>query len=555
MHKGICLLLLVLLGLLSTLPPAHAESKRWALVVGVEEYENSDINRFRFADKDASTVSEALQTRLGYQTRLMTSALKVGDPNRPTNLNILKALDRLAEQAGPDDTFLFYFAGYGVRKEGQNFLAAVNTDASSVETLQLSAIPVTTLEKKIQKLRARQILFVMDAFRTAMERGKETLDSPLTSDFTKSLMVAAHSQNAPAGSSAVLLACSEGERAFEDPEHDHSVFTLALLDALQGKAKGNGPLTLTAVANSVQTQVGNWAHSHNKKQTPLLKTVGTADMLLADKILPAEKTHASGQVGETKINPKDGATMIFIPAGPFLMGDDDDQIKDVYTGVRNNPRHTVTLSGYWIYRDLVTVGMYKKFCQETGRQMPPDPVIHYNPNLGKEEVLVHFNPKWEKEDQPIVNVSWEDAMAYCQWAGVALPTEAQWEKAARGADGRKFPWGDTFDASKLWFSKSAVGDAGGTHSVGELGVSPYGCTDMAGNVWQWCADYYDASFLGSPAALGPDPVNRNVGDQKERVLRGGAWNCSSLDYLFRTAYRIHNAPIARFISIGFRCAR
>ncbi len=154
---------------------------------------------------------------------------------------------------------------------------------------------------------------------------------------------------------------------------------------------------------------------------------------------------------KTRINPKDGAEMIFIPAGPFLMGDDD---------MPNNPRHTVKLSSYWIYKDLVTVGMYEKFCKETGRQMPPEPGFAGN----------EFNPGWSKEDHPIVSVSWNDAMAYCAWAGVALPTEAQWEKAARGPDGLKYPWGNEFDQSKVWASKAAFCDAGGTTTVGRYGV-------------------------------------------------------------------------------------
>jgi formylglycine-generating enzyme required for sulfatase activity len=159
------------------------------------------------------------------------------------------------------------------------------------------------------------------------------------------------------------------------------------------------------------------------------RTVSIPALLILAVMLLLPVAAASDTLLETKINPIDGAVMIYIPAGEFQMGDD---------GRGDNPRHTVTLSGYWIYRDIVTVGMYKKFCQETGRRMPTEP--HF-----KRE-----NPGWTRDDQPMVCVSWNDATAYSKWAGVSLPTDAQFEKSPRGCDGRIFPWGNTFDKCKLW---------------------------------------------------------------------------------------------------------
>ncbi len=207
----------------------------------------------------------------------------------------------------------------------------------------------------------------------------------------------------------------------------------------------------------------------------------------------------------SKVNPKDGAEMILIPAGTFTMGDSDQS---------DNPPHQVYLDAYYIYKNLVTVGQYKRFCAATSHKMPIAPS--------------GFNPNWSKDDHPIVKVSWYDAQAYCKWAGTRLPSEAEWEKAARGTDGRKFPWGDQFDMTKLWCSKSKGGDAGGTTSIGKYGVSPYGLTDMAGNVWQWCEDVYC-------------------------VLRGGSWSNGNADY-FRCAYRGNDLPNSKWGNFGFRCA-
>ena len=150
-------------------------------------------------------------------------------------------------------------------------------------------------------------------------------------------------------------------------------------------------------------------------------------------LLPGRFARAAGNpntpvAGATRINPKDGAVMVYVPAGEFVMG--DDQMP------RSSPRRTVTLDAFWIYKNDVTVAQYRKFCQATGRQMPQTPTWGW------------------KDDHPVVNVTWDDAKAYCDWAGAALPTEAQWEKAARGTDGRMYPWGNEWDAGKLWCSRS-----------------------------------------------------------------------------------------------------
>ncbi len=273
-----------------------------------------------------------------------------------------------------------------------------------------------------------------------------------------------------------------------------------------------------------------------KTLPPILKVAPPAPVTSIEVVEPAVKATVPASAaslstrdpapGATKINPIDGAEMIWIPAGPFLMGDDDRP---------DNPRRSVILSGYWIYKNLVTVGQYKQYCEATKIAMP------YSPG---------FNTGWQKEEHPIVNVSWDDAMGYCKWAGVALPTEAQWEKAARGADGRQYPWGNKWDADKAWCSKKAWGDSGGTAAVGVYGISPFGCSDMAGNVWQWCADWYDGDYMRSAPTT--DPAGPPAGDR--RVLRGGSWNRYRPDY-FRCAGRSGSGPDVRDLDVGFRCAR
>jgi len=226
-----------------------------------------------------------------------------------------------------------------------------------------------------------------------------------------------------------------------------------------------------------------------------------------------------------KINPTDGAEMIFIPAGKFTMGSDD---PDPFMS-DSHPKHSVTLDGYYIYKNDVTVAMYKKFCDATGRAMPDPPPWD-----------------WDNTDYPMVNVSWDDAQAYANWAGVSLPTEAQWEKAARGTDGRRYPWGNRWDASKCAINRSEPAAVGSFPT----GASPYGVLDMAGNVWDWCSDWYGADYYSHS----PDknPRGPDSGDDGCRVLRGGSWR-NFVVVNFRCALRVRYIPENWDLDIGFRC--
>ena len=240
----------------------------------------------------------------------------------------------------------------------------------------------------------------------------------------------------------------------------------------------------------------------------------------------AEAPPTPATIGQTWTRPKDGAEMVAVPAGEFTMGSNDPEI----FMTPSRPQRQVTLDGYWIDKNLVTVAQYRKFCKATGRKMP-DP------------------PEWGwKDDHPVVNVTWYDAKVYCDWAGASLPTEAQWEKAARGTDGRAFPWGNQWDATK---ANSLESRLQATTPVGSYpeGASPYGALDMAGNVWEWCADYYGKDYYKSAPARNPTGPRSGEG----RVQRGGSWG-DSLELPFRCAYRHYDVPGYRYLIVGFRCA-
>ncbi|MEM9455848.1 MAG: SUMF1/EgtB/PvdO family nonheme iron enzyme [Myxococcota bacterium] len=234
--------------------------------------------------------------------------------------------------------------------------------------------------------------------------------------------------------------------------------------------------------------------------------------------------------------------MVEVPGGEFEMG------SNAFSN--EQPIRQVWVDTFWIDETEVTVEAYKE-CVDAGVCTEPSTGTYCNWSQG--------GPVAGRENHPVNCVSWFQAEAYCEWVQGGtkrLPTEAEWEKAARGTDGRVYPWGDTPQPScdRLVMSDAAAGGAGcgtgATWEVGSmpLGASPYGVQDMAGNVWEWVADwygYYDAGETNNP--VGP----RNG---TSRVLRGGSW-FFDFTSIFRAAYRDSNDPTDSGNGVGLRCAR
>ena len=214
--------------------------------------------------------------------------------------------------------------------------------------------------------------------------------------------------------------------------------------------------------------------------------------------------------------------MAYIPAGSFQMGEVGIDVAE--------PVHTVTLDGFYMDRSEVTVGQFRQFVTESG----------YNFN-GNWNEIANYSPT---DDYPMVSVTWDDAVAYATWAGKRLPTEAEWEKAARGGlDGKPYPWGDEVDDTKANYASNV----GKTTVAGSYYANGYGLYDVAGNVWEWCADWYDSGYYASSPAT--NPLGPDTGSS--RVLRGGNWY-NSTSYL-QVASRFSNSPNTRDIGFGFRC--
>lgn len=278
--------------------------------------------------------------------------------------------------------------------------------------------------------------------------------------------------------------------------------------------------------------------------------------------------------------------MVEIPAGDFLFGSD---AIDTGAGSREfglnkplyldeHPRRTIRLDAFLIDRYEVTNADYRAFVvaenywlpdpwQDNGFLLAPailevadvptlrrlaGETFRLNRDtraLGKAELLAAIESKRrELETLPVSGVSWQDATRYCAWAGKRLPTEQEWEKAARGGDGREFPWGNEWSIERV---NAGRGEEFGVMPVGSLpaGRSPYGVEDMAGNVMEWVADWY-RPYPGS------DHVSADYGE-RFRVVRGGGWGGVGhyvISHFYRSAYRFYLAPESRFDDLGFRCA-
>jgi len=231
-----------------------------------------------------------------------------------------------------------------------------------------------------------------------------------------------------------------------------------------------------------------------------------------------------------EITGKDGAPMVLVPAGEFIMGSNDGEEDE-------KPERRVTLDTFYMDKYEVSTRVYAAFLQATGRARPDD--------WSKQVALVGSG------DRPVVNVTWHDADAYCRQYGKRLPTEAEWEKAARETDGRTYPWGNEEPTNQHALFNARWNGYGTLATVEsyEAGKSPYGLYHMAGNVWEWVADWYDEDYYQKT----PDRNPKGPSTGNTKVLRGGSW----LDEprVVRSADRDRYLPMFRGATDGFRCPR
>jgi formylglycine-generating enzyme required for sulfatase activity len=271
-------------------------------------------------------------------------------------------------------------------------------------------------------------------------------------------------------------------------------------------------------------------------------------------------------IGSIQVSPQDGMKMVFVPAGEFKMGSDTEPGEE-------KPLHTVNLDAFWIDQTEVTNTQFELFVKDSGYKTDAEKgggSVVFNIITKKMEPVKSANWKHPQgvesslnglENHPVVQISWNDATAYCKWAGRRLPTEAEWEKAARGLYKNIYPWGNMPPAGNLLNfadknlpanqSDNSIDDGYQfTSPVGNYpsGASPYDALDMAGNVWEWVSDWYALDYYKESPVYNPQgPLSGS-----NRVLRGGSWGDIGINN--RSDNRLNAIPNSRGPSVGYRCA-
>jgi formylglycine-generating enzyme required for sulfatase activity len=296
---------------------------------------------------------------------------------------------------------------------------------------------------------------------------------------------------------------------------------------------------LVAELVSLLSSGGNGASVMVLENTPTIENTLTVTPLTepTNTTMPTVTPTPELGIGSIMVSEKDGMVMVYVPFGEFTMG------SNLYAG-SEGPPHSIYLDAYWIDQTEVTNAQYAKFLTEVGNQIEEGALWF---NEGK---IYETDDGWVVEegyeDYAVVFVTWYGARAYCDWTGKRLPTEAEWEKAARGTDERIFPWGDEEPICDL----AQFGGCGEEEQrVGSYpnGTSPYGALDMAGNVWEWVYDLYETHYYDiSPTE---NPTGPEEGSW--RVMRGGAWNSTALE--LRTTVRSKVSLKFGGHNSGFRC--
>ncbi len=436
----------------------------------------------------------------------------------------------------------------------------------------------------------------------------------------------------PPGGLGLLMSCSQGQRAVEDRQLGHGVFFHFVIEGLKGQAdlNQNGLITLSELNGFVADRVHDYVKKkYRTQQTPEFKGVLRRVVLVPEvkKLLPpvlkapftaqqaqeAQKRWAQRLDTPVVKTNSIGMKLVLIPPGEFQMGSTREEVdqtaknvaevvvkslrelgvleeaaaaaekaaKDIRIVCESElPRHRVRITRpFYLGMHEVTVGQFRKFVQETGYRTEAETDGKGGWGYNAEKNKLERSPKYtwrdpgfpQTDDHPVVNVSWNDAQAFCRWLsrkeGVTyrLPTEAQWEYACRAGTTTRWYHGDNAEGLAqvgnvadqaltridpfIFWAISANDGFVFTAPVGQFRANAFGLYDMHGNVWEWCQDWYDAEFYSrSPLE---DPVNNRTG--KSRVLRGGSW--LDVPWGTRSANRYRVTPVSRYLPVGFRVAR
>lgn len=520
----------------SELAGRGGRERRVALVVGNSAYPSTPL---RNPLNDARAIAEALR-RYGFEVRLTENARQ---------RDLRRAIVEFGLDLREADVGLFYFAGHGLQVNGRNFVVPIDATINSEVEVEVEAVDVGAVLARMETARSRLNIVILDACR----------DNPYTRGF-RSVARGLASTEAPTGT-VIGYATAPGRVAL-DGAGANGLYTEELL-----RAMAVPDLKIEEVFKRVRKSVTDrtrgsqvpWEASSLINDFVFLHGAASRAASPPAPSAPPRPARSPDPPREVAAVSRrapgtDAAEMILVPAGAFSMGRDRDELVEDcrHTGIGDTqcrghskdegPRRRVTLQAFHIDRFEVTNADFERFVEASGYRTTLE---RDSPDAAQSwRTAAHSSGRAK---HPVVFVSWHDAHAYCAWAGKRLPTEAEWEKAARGSDGRRFPWGDEWDSTRANGERTLKT----TSAVGSYprGASPYGVEDMAGNVWEWVADWYDESYYRrGPEVDPPGPTEGTA-----RVIRGGSWRGDS--FFLRSSYRVGGTPDSRADYIGFRCAR
>jgi formylglycine-generating enzyme required for sulfatase activity len=632
-----------------------SQASTFVIAAGVEQYDDPQVSRLTYAVADARSVASAFRAS-GVPPKtvvLLTSDVKDA-AKRPTRINLLRAFGQVKQQATADDKLVFFFAGHGVERNGEQYLLGSDTQR---DLLEETALPMAVVNKALDGLACGEVLFLIDACRNDPKAGRGDADAELSEEFARGLRPRIGGPTAKPRLVATLLACDAGQRAWESPEDGHGAFSMYLVKALSGQAAGeNGRVTLSSLAEYVGREVASWASRSKREQRPRLINPDGGDMVIltappepvvsvsfqghtlaqvvdllaaqfgaqivlgpgADatvtvtgrldnqplgtvlKVLVAAHgltvrregkvylisrdpsvpppSHATAErpsrpVGwpsyldrfepppgmtwaDFRVRAVDGMPQVLVRGNTFRMGLTAEQVqrcvalwerdgKAERDYIQASPQREITLTAYWMDLHEVTLDQFSMFLQEA--PVPPeirsavlrwpDPATSRFPVYRLTEQNGRFVPEGPIGRYP-VDVPWAAAKQYAAWVGARLPTEAQWECAARGGlDGQLFAWGDEVTPGTLCANladeqtKRVYTDYGAwfrgyddgfpwNSPVCSFEPNQFGLFDMAGNSWEWCADSFGWGWYKTMPAN--DPFYENSDEPRHSVRGGGA---------------------------------
>jgi formylglycine-generating enzyme required for sulfatase activity len=527
----------------------RAANQKWAVLIGVDQYTNA--TKLDCCGKDALALKDHLVQAgfLADHVFVLHSATTV-EKDRPFKANIQQQLGLVlgryddkgesvqAGLAGKGDLVVVSFSGHGVflPQTKTSYLCPAETDLGEPQTL----IALDQVYRQLQACPAEQKLLVVDACRNVpLECGARAPgNDDRVKDFAEAL------KDAPKGKGLLLLAsCAPGECSYEEPEWGHGIFTYFLMEGLSGAAdqRGRGYVTMLDLYQYANEKTRTYvANKRGKVQRPSLLSDIVDDFTIGTIPKPMV----------VKVKQIAGIDFVAVPGQRegefFLMGSEKD---DTDADGDEKPRHKVRIaSSFYLGKFKVTVGQFKRFVNATGYKTEAE-------KAG--DKYTWRAPGFRQTDEhPVVEVSWNDANAFCQWLAkesggkVRLPREAEWEYSCSAGSTTKFYFGNNeADLEDYAWYVTNTG-AKGTQPCGLKKPNAFGLFDMHGLAWEWCSDgkrtYPDMAQTNPPEI---DPVGP-MSDRASRVVRGGSF--VNAPRCCRAAYRFGIAPSSRYDHVGFR---